>query len=166
MDQSLPLIYSLVRRTREAVFSYTESLPLEVYTKEHPQFGFGSIRNLQAHIADCYLWWVQEVGMGAKPDYLKAEEIKNTEVMRKYFAKVDRVLEKAFAEFKKLDEVHVWKHQDHPPVKISQRWLIMHPITHEFNHKGQMLSLGRVLGRPFPPGKDADLATPFEAPGA
>jgi uncharacterized damage-inducible protein DinB len=36
----------------------------------------------------------------------------------------------------------------------------MHPLTHEFHHKGQMLAMGRMLGHPFPPGRDTDLVGP------
>ncbi|MGL4612054.1 MAG: DinB family protein [Trueperaceae bacterium] len=35
----------------------------------------------------------------------------------------------------------------------------MHPITHEFHHKGQALALARVLGHPHP-GPDTDLVDP------
>ncbi|WP_376777678.1 DinB family protein [Deinococcus rubellus] len=36
----------------------------------------------------------------------------------------------------------------------------MHPITHEFHHKGQLLALGRVLGFPLASGGDTDLVLP------
>lgn len=131
MNQDLRL-YTWVRRTREVLFDYTQHLPLEIYTLERPDFGFGSIRNLHAHVADCYLWWVGRVGLGQAGLELDPRLIPDTAAMRGLFA-----------------QVYPFHHPSPPsnPMQISQRWLL-HPITHEFNHKGQMLALGRVLGHP------------------
>ncbi|MCL6569315.1 MAG: DinB family protein, partial [Meiothermus silvanus] len=61
----------------------------------------------------------------------------------------------------RLDEVYKWTH----PIRswrmpVSQRWLLMHPITHEFHHKGQMMTLARIWGYTMPPETDTDLVPP------
>lgn len=58
-------------------------------------------------------------------------------------------MEEALGSFDRLDEVYVWTHPHKVwKASLSQRWLLMHPITHEFHHKRQMVALGRVLGHP------------------
>jgi hypothetical protein len=45
--------------------------------------------------------------------------------------------------------------------RVTPRWLIMHPITHEFSHKGQIVVMVRLLGvEPF----DTDRVRPFAIP--
>ena len=95
LDRSLPTMYGWVKRTREDVFAYTESLPNEVYLREHPDFPYGSIRDLHAHIAYAYLWWVGRYGLNLEPFQQQAETalITNVAAMRKKFLEVDAVLE-------------------------------------------------------------------------
>ncbi len=61
----------------------------------------------------------------------------------------------ALARPQRLDEGVAW-HGD----MLTRRWLVLHPITHEFHHKGQVASLGRALGHPVPEGTDLDLVPP------
>lgn len=105
MNQDLRSLYTWVRRTREVLFDYTQHLPLEVYTLERPDFGFGSIRNLHAHVADCYLWWVGRVGLGQAGLELDPRLIPDTAAMRGLFAQVDQVVGEALGRFSALDQV-------------------------------------------------------------
>lgn len=100
MNQDLRSLYTWVRRTREVLFDYTQHLPLEIYTLERPDFGFGSIRNLHAHVADCYLWWVGQAGLDLDPRL-----IPDTAAMRGLFAQVDQVVGEALGRFSDLDQV-------------------------------------------------------------
>ncbi|MDW8424345.1 MAG: DinB family protein [Meiothermus sp.] len=163
MNHDLRVFYGWVRRSREILFGYCASLPPEIYLREHPDFAFGSIRNLHAHVADCYLWWVGTVGLGQPPTGIRGSEVPDVATMRAVFAQADVVVEEALQTFNQLDRVYEWTH----PVRgwkarVSQRWLLLHPITHEFHHKGQITALGRVLGYPavLGPGVDTDLVNP------
>ena len=42
--------------------------------------------------------------------------------------------------------------------EVTARWLLLHPITHEFHHKGQVVTLLRRLGHPV--SVDLDLPPP------
>jgi uncharacterized damage-inducible protein DinB len=162
--ESLILMYDWVRRTREVLFEYTDSLPNEVYTLEHPDFAYGSIRNIHAHVAECYLWWVGAMGLGAMGLGTPVEEfdpssLLNARSVQAKFTEVDAVVERALETFDRLDEPFTLERHPHR-YTVTQRWLITHPITHEFHHKGQLLALGRVLGHPLPAGMDTDLVLP------
>jgi uncharacterized damage-inducible protein DinB len=159
MDPLL-LMYDWVRRTREVLFEYTDSLPVDVYTLEHPDFAYGSIRNIHAHVAECYLWWVGSMGLGRTWIDVEPSSLPDATSMRAAFAKVDLMLEEAFTKFQSLDEPLEVVRPGRDTLMVSQRWLIVHPITHEFHHKGQLLALGRVLGHPLPAGMDTDLVLP------
>jgi uncharacterized damage-inducible protein DinB len=156
----LILMYDWVRRTREVLFEYTDSLPVDVYTLEHPDFAYGSIRNIHAHVAGCYQYWVCEVGLKESANHVDPSSLPDAASMRAAFAKVDLMLEEAFTKFQNLDDPLEVVRPGRDVLMVSQRWLITHPITHEFHHKGQLLALGRVLGHPLPSGMDTDLVLP------
>jgi uncharacterized damage-inducible protein DinB len=160
MDQSLALMYDWIKRTRENLFEYTQSLPLEVYTLEHPDFAHGSIRNIQAHVLGCYTFWVGQMGLGLEPAPFEPSSLSNASAMRAAFTQMDALLERALSSFDRLDEPLELNMPEGDTLTVSQRWLILHPITHEFHHKGQLLALGRVLGHPWPAGTFADLVSP------
>jgi uncharacterized damage-inducible protein DinB len=158
----LILMYDWVRRTREVLFEYTDSLPNEVYTLEHPDFAYGSIRNIHVHVAGCYQYWVGTMGLQQTIGYVDepASSLPDAASMRAAFAKVDLMLEEAFEKFQNLDDPLEVVRPGRDVLMVSQRWLVTHPITHEFHHKGQLLALGRVLGHPLPSGMDTDLVLP------
>lgn len=161
-NPDLRTLYSWVRQTREVLFSYTESLPSEVYTQSHPAFPFGgSIRNLHAHVAECYLWWSGHVGQGQPKPQFSYSDIDSVKVMRGLFAMVDQTVQNAIDHTTDLDASWVWQDPQGVSVTLTKRWTLLHPITHEFHHKGQIVTLGRILGYPLPVGSDSDLVLPF-----
>ena len=164
MNADLRDLYSWVQAARERVFAWAESLPAEIYTQERPDFAYGSLRNVQAHIADCYFAWIGVRGLGLPlgSERLDTSAAVDVAAMRRVYNEVDGVLEQAFTQFTQPDGfLDVQFHDE--ALRVTQRWLVMHPITHEFHHKGQMLTMGRILGWPYPPGPDTDLGLPTES---
>ncbi len=186
MDPSLPLMYSWVKHTRERLFEYTESLPVDVYLQDQPGLPSSSLRDLHAHVANSYLWWVGRFYMRVEPygqqlaalpppatathearveaiiELERAETLRLTDVsaMRTKFLEVDALLERAFAAFDRLDQPFEITRASGRRTVVTQRWVFMAQITHEFHHKGQMLAFGRALGYPLPKGLETDLVLP------
>jgi uncharacterized damage-inducible protein DinB len=161
MNEDLRGFYRLVQGSRERVFGWAQMLPPEVYTAERADFAYGSLRNIQAHVADCYLAWLGERGLGLSLPEVEAAQFSDVPAMRQRYTEVDRLVERALNEFTELDAPLVIPHRN-STLEVTRRWLLLHPITHEFHHKGQLLALGRVLGHPYPPGPDTDLLLPSE----
>lgn len=159
MNPDLRALYPWVKFSRERVFAWAESLPDGVYTQERPDFAYGSLRNVQAHIADCYVAWVGVRGLGEEHGWVDTAVVPDVAAMRRVYAGVDAMMARAFDQFTTPDEVFDLSWRDEV-LQVTQRWLVMHPVTHEFHHKGQMLTMGRVLGHPHPPGPDTDLGSP------
>ena len=160
MDQSLPLMYHWVKRTRALLLDFLETLPNHVYIQEHPDFAYGSLRNIQAHVIGCYSFWVGEIGLQLENDRTALNSTPDVKTMRSKFLEMDIILESAFIKFTDPDLIFEITRPNRDTLMVSQRWLIMHPITHEFHHKGQLLALARVLGHPIPSHMDADLVLP------
>jgi uncharacterized damage-inducible protein DinB len=159
MIEGLKTIYDWVRQTREVLFKHCESMPVELYTKELPNFGHGSIRNLQVHVFDVYNGWLLQFARGKERVRPKKPDYPNVAAVRKGFAGADSVVESFLSEFAgELDKPLTRPHPSFPDgLTITPRWLFTHVVTHEFHHKGQITDLCRHLGHPTP---DTDLIVP------
>ncbi|WP_019009584.1 DinB family protein [Deinococcus aquatilis] len=186
MDPSLPLMYGWVRRTREQLFEYTETLPGHVYLQNQPGLPSSSLRDIHVHVANMYLWWVGRYGLGIEPYQQElaslpasatathaarteaiialegAETLRLTDVnaVRAKFLEADALLERAFQTFDQLDQPFEVIRASGRPTMVTRRWVLMSNMMHEFHHKGQMLAFGRALGYPLPDSIETDLVLP------
>lgn len=158
MNHDLATLYRLVRRTRAGVFDWLDTVPPGTLIETHVDFAFGSLDRIYTHVAECYQWWVGNVGLRRA----EHEDVEGGSVraLRDAFAAVDDVVEEALATFDDLDAPVPWTSPEGNRQTLSRRWLLLHPITHEFHHKGQALALARVLGHAHPGVPDTDLVAP------
>ena len=156
-DPGLATLYDLTRRTRAGVLDWLDTLPPDIFTRQHNSFAHGSLRAIYAHIADTHLWWTGSVGLGHPEIEIHVDDVAG---LREAFAKVDATAQEALATFGALDEPLGWNRALNETSPLTQRWLILHPVTHEFHHKGQALALARMLGHPHPGSPDTDLVDP------
>ena len=157
MNRDLKTFYILTRRTRAGVLDWLEHLPTEVFTREHDAFAFGSLRNIYTHVAATYLYWAGTVGLGSEAAEVKVRDVNE---LREAFSVVDATVTEALETFAALDEPFTWTFSSGNTLTSTRRWLVLHPVTHEFHHKGQALALARVLGHPHPGNPDTDLVEP------
>ncbi len=157
MSQDLRVFYNLTQRTRDKVLNWLEALPPGVFRLQNDTFAYGSLSAIQLHVAETYLWWVGAIGLGAEELEVRADDV---QTLREVFAVVDTTVLTALDTFTDLDAPFTWSSPSGKDVTLSKRWLILHPITHEFHHKGQALALARALGHPHPGNPDTDLADP------
>lgn len=157
MAADLRTFYGLVRRTRAGVLDWLEALPEEVLNTQRQDFAFGSLSRIFSHVAECYLLWLSRGGVGTPEPDLRAADVA---ALRSAFDRVNAAVERALSTFDAWDEPFVYTFEDGWEETLTQRWLMLHPITHEFHHKGQALALARVLGHPHHGRPDTDLVTP------
>lgn len=139
--------YDLVVDAREVIFNFCESMSPHDYTKQVEYFGQGNIRKTQAHIVDAYIHWIANYALNKSAPYLKEGLIPSVAHMRAEYAHVNRWM----AEFLEI-------HTSNPNTPITNTLgrrgqitttpsvLFTHMITHEFHHKGQLVSMARILG--------------------
>lgn len=140
--------YDLVKERRETLFQYCNTISQEHFTFDHESFGGRSIQYLFVHVANTYTFWLGHftsiVTMPfAKPeDYLKLNDIKIL------FATIDTITEKFLTQFDPVLEQPISNKISSRDVEvaITPLQLFTHVITHEYHHKGQILSMSRQLG--------------------
>jgi uncharacterized damage-inducible protein DinB len=149
--------YELIKDMREVVFTYCESMQPQHYTQQVEHFGRGgTVKDLQAHIASSYLFWLELFAQGRQPSVKDIYSNTTVAQIRTAFDVVNSVVEDFFKTFegKYFDEITAYI----PPIdktdSIAPIRLFSHVSTHEFHHKGQIMSMGRMLGYTPP---DTDL---------
>lgn len=157
MAEDLRTFYRLVQRTRAGVLDWLETLPPEVLHARRDDFAFGSLSRVYGHVAECYLLWLWRGGVGQPERNLQPRDAAG---LREAFARVDAAVEQALSSWTDWDEPFVFTNEAGWEETLTRRWLVLHPITHEFHHKGQALALARVLGHPHHGQPDTDLAPP------
>jgi len=150
MVQGLRTTYGWVREKREVLFKHCESLPKELFAKEVESFGWGSIRNLHVHACFCYRHWLSSYAFQKENPKVVEEDYPDVASLRKAFAEMDALVERFLEHFKdKLDEpIYGTVSWQKEPFVATPRKLFMHAVTHEYHHKGQIVSLSRLLGYP------------------
>jgi len=154
-DHGLASLYGWVQRTREGVVSYLAGVPADVAGTRHPAFR-GSMLGLLMHAGDCYLYWIRHAGVGRAHEVVRSGEPRDLDAVRAHFRSADEAVAEVLARRAvDLDVPFEWHGE-----RFTWRWQVMHPVTHEFHHMGQVASLGRILGYPVPERTDLDLVMP------
>lgn len=154
--------YGFIRSTREILFAFLEQIPLQELQTEVPGFGSGGIIKTHIHVADCYRYWLGSFALGQKRSdfsFATAYDIEHGDVqqVRDRFAVADEVVNQFLDTFNSRWSENIAnevKWQD-KPWSTTPLWLLTHTETHEFHHKGQIVSMTRHLGYD-PPNTDLD----------
>lgn len=148
MDATFAQQYALVASARGALLDYCATLDPAHFTAPVVEMNGGTIRDLLMHIAGCYHYWLGEVGLGREAANLQPEIIPDAATMHAAFANVDALV----AEFSQryagewlAPKLFVLPRRPQPQ-EFTPLQLFTHTTTHEFHHKGQVLSMSRLLG--------------------
>jgi uncharacterized damage-inducible protein DinB len=134
----------MVKYSRKALFEYCHQIQTTDFVSENSTFGKGSIRNLLVHIANCYEFWVIKQGMGKDIHFTSYSSQHTIEDIQKLYQETDAYMEE-FIQNAVWDKPLTIITSDKTVIATPLK-LFTHTITHEFHHKGQILSLSRHLG--------------------
>jgi uncharacterized damage-inducible protein DinB len=139
--------YQLVQKSRQVLFEYCQNISNDDFLNENSSFGRGgSIRNLLVHIANTYEFWIVKNALGKDIIFTEYSSKSNVGQIKILFDSIDSevndfIVKYKGAEFNKLAFKINGTQKSTTPFE-----LFTHVITHEFHHKGQILSLSRHLG--------------------
>jgi len=153
VSDALQLQYKHVRTVRQHLFGFMEEMPLEKLHEKITGFGIGKIIVAHIHVADCYRRWIDSFAFQQKlADFsnTSTDVIENADVkkVREIFDSVDEIVERFFEEYQSrwLEEIENEVEWSSKPYRTTPLFLISHVVTHEFHHKGQIVSMARHLG--------------------
>lgn len=138
--------YIYVQEARSILLDYCQTITPDHLLFENPSFGHGgSIRNLLVHIANCYQAWIGNRILEKRVSSLQFEDYCNMRNIITLFATIDNMMTTFFEHFGDITEQISFEKDGHRQCTTSYK-IFSHVITHEFHHKGQILSMSRQLG--------------------
>jgi uncharacterized damage-inducible protein DinB len=136
--------YELVKSSRNVLFDFCTTIRRDDFVNQNTSFGRGgSMRNLLVHIANTYEYWIANLALKNDIVYSKYEENKGIHDVIKLFSQVDEFMTAFIANIESYDDIQ-YEIQNVKSTASSLK-LFTHVITHEYHHKGQILSISRHL---------------------
>jgi uncharacterized damage-inducible protein DinB len=151
--------YAYIRATREVLFRFLETIAVSDLHRDVSHFGNGSIIKTHIHAADCYRYWLGSFALKEIDFQFATEaEIAQSDLrsLRARFESVDQLVQRFIEEFygRWSEPLERNVRNQAEPLIATPLWLLTHTETHEFHHKGQIVSIARSLGYTPP---DTDL---------
>lgn len=138
--------YNLVLESRSVLFDYCKTIKNEDFTNENSSFGRGgSMRNLLVHIANTYEFWIANISLKKSIVFSPYENYQTIEDVIKLFLSIDEFMNDFFKLTEKSDN-EIQYERNGQTATTEPFKIFTHVITHEYHHKGQILSISRHLG--------------------
>jgi uncharacterized damage-inducible protein DinB len=156
MNEVLKTQYALTQRSREIVLNFIETevgndlyTPVAIYADR-------TVRDVLEHVACCYFQWLAAFAMKKSVKWLDSEDLITIGQIRVLYYKVDEAVTDFLEDFKYRRDPISGVHNAAGHVSATTVQLFTHVTSHEFHHKGQMMSMCRILGH-TPPETDMSL---------
>ena len=148
MEQLLSAQYQLIRGARGALFQYLRSIPAADLLKPVPEFNNNSILTMLTHVVNSYLHWLEAFDRGVTVNFFKDEAITTVRDAEQMFEAADIAVADFLSRYKADYKSPVTKKHPRKGIMITTSPLMLytHVATHEFHHKGQILTMSRLLG--------------------
>ncbi|RYY14423.1 MAG: DUF664 domain-containing protein [Cytophagaceae bacterium] len=140
--------YGLVQQARTVLLAYCATLAPADFVAPVVSFGHGSIRDLLVHVANAYQIWLGRVALGRLDTTHPPTEVPDVAAVRQLFERADALV----ADFTQaagedwLTEREFRVRRQPEPLLLTPFQIFTHVCTHEFHHKGQVLTMSRLLG--------------------
>lgn len=139
--------YELVKDSRAVLFDYCDTITPDHFIQEVAGFGRGgSMRSLLAHIANSSQHWISVHCFKENPPRITAELIKNMSDCRNVYKGIDGMVYRLIDSFQNSYFEDITGVAGDRTFAASPFKVFMHVITHEYHHKGQILTISRQLG--------------------
>lgn len=147
MKSLLEAQYQLVQSSRSVLLHYCETIVPLYFIQENKGFGRGgSIRNLLVHIGTTYQYWIGKHALGKEMAFAEYEQFNSVDECRSFFISIDELISEFLVYFEGNYTESRSSIRNEKITTATPLEAFTHVITHEFHHKGQILSISRQLG--------------------
>ncbi len=140
--------YETIKSARHALFAYCASLNNDDLFKKTPVFNDSTISYLLLHNANTYISWLNNFGLDGSIAFHNIEDVKALNDIKLIYEQVDQIVADFLKKYSDDYSQSLTKHIARKGISLSLTplQLFTHVITHEFHHKGQILTMSRLLG--------------------
>jgi uncharacterized damage-inducible protein DinB len=146
--------YTLLQGSREVVLNFIETQVGNDLNTPVPAFENKTIRYLLVHTCNTYFQWLVYFALKRPFDLLNEQDFTAINQIRELYTKVDDTMAIFLENFAGQMEIPLNNTLSrNRQVSATPLQLFTHVLTHEFHHKGQILTMCRLLGH-IPPDTD------------
>lgn len=146
MKELLIQQYALVTESRAVVLDFLEEqLPNEAFQLASG-FSDNSPGKMMLHIANVYFHWIGNFSLGLNMGIYPDQHVSSISVLRSIFEEVNQLMEIYLNQFGDIPQEKICGTISNRSLEFDVLKLFTHVITHEFHHKGQVMSMCRLLG--------------------
>ena len=138
--------YNLVKSSRQVLLDYCGTISEKDFVTENSTFGRGSIRNLLVHIGNTYEFWIGQQALSLGINFTEYATVADPVQAKALFVSIDRLVSRFIDAYSNTLLEELILEINNQKRSVSPLKLFTHVITHEFHHKGQILSLSRHVG--------------------
>jgi uncharacterized damage-inducible protein DinB len=148
MNSLLSAQYNEIKGARGALFSYCRSMDNADLFKGVADFNDKTIISLLVHNANTYVHWLAQLDKSADIEFVKTADIKDMDAIEKTYQLVDTIVNDFLIRYSTDYTLPFTQNLPRKEyvVTVTPLQLFTHVITHEFHHKGQILTMSRLLG--------------------
>lgn len=139
--------YTLVEGSRQAMLKFISDNVAGQLPMPLPEFNGSSIKYLLIHIINTYVYWIANFSMHQQLPFIDEDSISSLEDLQIQFHKVDELIGSFLANFQDMYLPVSSMLDSGTGLTVSPLQLFSHVITHEFHHKGQIMTMCRLLGK-------------------
>jgi uncharacterized damage-inducible protein DinB len=145
--------YELIRSSRGVVLDFIEQEVGSGYLTPVAEFNNKDIRYFLLHINNTYKYWLANFAMRKGLTYADYKGDYNLAQIRGLFEETDKLVPEFLQRFENMDEQVTNEVNTGGLLTTTALALFTHATTHEFHHKGQVMTICRMLGH-TPPDTD------------
>jgi uncharacterized damage-inducible protein DinB len=146
--------YGLIRESRAVVFRFLQEQIKDRINTPIDTFNGKTIAYLYLHIANTYIAWAGNFTLGGSSKYYDQEEPTSLAHIEAIFTQVDEMMLRFSDQFAEQPltsgKGYKWPEKY---IETDAFGIFTHVISHEFHHKGQAMTMARLLGQ-APPDTD------------
>ncbi len=139
--------YKLTLSSRAVLLDYCASIKPDELLKPIKEFNDSTIMSMLLHIANTYLFWLKRFAGKQEFEYFDEKNITDIAGVRKAFGEANIVVDSFLASYPyhttRIKGEIFWLKTE---MTFSVLELFTHVMTHEFHHKGQIMTMSRMLG--------------------
>lgn len=148
MYQLLTTQYENIKGARQALLDYCGTLNAEDLFKKSITFNDNSIGDLLVHNANTYISWLNNFGLNGSMAFYENGDVSSLDEIKSIYRKIDLIVDEFLKKYSDdyLSPQNKFIARKGIILTLSLLQLFTHVTTHEFHHKGQILTMSRLLG--------------------
>ena len=147
LEELLSSQYGEIKGARDVLFAYCKKMKPEALYQPLSEFNNSSIADLLVHNVNTYISWINNFGLDQSLSFYKTADVKSLREIIGLFDIVNFFMVLFVEKYQNnfLEPITgLIKHRG-VSMTLTPMHLYTHVITHEFHHKGQILTMSRLL---------------------